>query len=162
MSISNQTGRQDFNAADDALPDRAVEGVRTRRIVAFLLDLIYLSLLVGVIVLALIILGIPTFGLAWFLIPVFLGLFPLVALIYNGVTISGWRRATPGMRHADLEMRIVDGSHVPFLNAAVHAVLYYLGVTFLTPFILLVSLFTTNKRCLHDMLANVVVTRRQK
>ena len=66
------------------------------------------------------------------------------------------------MRHADLEVRMTDGTSVPFLNASVQAVLFYIGVTILTPFILLVSLVTTNKRCLHDMLSNVVVTRRQK
>ena len=151
-----------FNAADHELPARALQGVRTRRMIAFLLDLFYLSIVVFAIVALLFILGIPTLGLSWFLIPSVIGLFPLVALVYNGVTISGWRRATPGMRHADLEVRMTDGTTVPFLNASVQAVLFYLGLTILTPFILLVSLVTTNKRCLHDMLSNVVVTRRQK
>ncbi|MGE3245642.1 MAG: RDD family protein [Beijerinckiaceae bacterium] len=150
-----------FSAADHELPARALDGVRSRRMFAFLLDLVYVSLLVGAIVVVLFVLGIPTLGLTWLLIPAVLGLFPLVALLYNGITISGWRRATPGMRHMDLEMRLVDGGSVPFLNAAIHAVLYYLGVTILTPFILLVSVVALNKRCLHDMLASVVVTRRQ-
>ena len=160
MSMNRSTAGT-FSAADYPLPDAAISGVRTRRMVAILLDLIYLSILVFGICVVLAILGLPTLGLTWFLIPVVLSLFPLVALIYNGFTISGWRMATPGMRHMDLEMRLVDGGRVPFLNAAIHAVLYYLGVTILTPFILLVSLVSLNKRCLHDMLASVVVTRRQ-
>ncbi len=162
MAYNQPANARPFNAASDALPHRALEGVRARRIVAFILDVIYLSIITGAIVLVLFILGVPTLGLAWFLIPAVLGLFPLIALIYNGITISGWRRATPGMRHADLEMRLTDGADVPFLNAAVHAVLYYIGVAFLTPLILLVSLVTTNKRCLHDMLSNTIVTRRQQ
>lgn len=150
-----------FSAADYRLPDRALDGVRTRRIFAFLLDLIYLSVLVLGVSAVLFVLGIPTLGLTWFLIPALFSLFPLVALFYNGFTVSGWRMATPGMRHMDLEMRLVDGAPVPLLNAAVHAVLFYLSVTFLTPFILLVCLVALNKRCLHDMLSSVVVTRRQ-
>jgi uncharacterized RDD family membrane protein YckC len=161
MSMNNQSSARAIDAADYALPDRALQGVRTRRMVALLLDLLYLSLIVFAIVTVLFILGIPTLGLSWFLIPAFLSLYPLIALVYNGVTISGWRRATPGMRHMDLEMRMTDASRVPFLNAAVHAVLYYIGVTFLSPLILLVSLVALNKRCLHDMLSGVVVTRRQ-
>ena len=162
MTINDQSNAQQaFNAADHALPDRALQGVRTRRIFAFFLDLIYLTLIVSAIVAVLFILGLPTLGLSWFLIPPVLGLFPIVALVYNGVSISGWRRATPGMRHADLEVRMVDGNSVPFLNASAQAVLFYLAISFLTPFILLVSMVTTNKRCLHDMLASVVVTRRQ-
>ena len=66
--------------------------------------------------------------------------------------------ATPGMQLMDLEIRRTDGTRVPFLYAAVHAVLFYLSWMF--PPILLVSLLAEDKRCLHDMLAGVVVTRR--
>ena len=66
--------------------------------------------------------------------------------------------ATPGMRAMDLEMRLMDGRRVPFLNAAVHAVLFYVSTMFLPVF--LVSLLSANKRCLHDMIAGVVVIRR--
>ena len=57
-------------------------------------------------------------------------------------------------------MRMMDGTRVPFVNAAAHAVFFYLSWTILTPFILLVSLFSRDKRCLHDMAAGVIVTRR--
>jgi len=66
--------------------------------------------------------------------------------------------ATPGMRAMDLEMRLTDGTRVPFLNAAVHAVLFYVSTMF--PPVFLVSLISANKRCVHDMLAGVVVIRR--
>jgi uncharacterized RDD family membrane protein YckC len=112
---------------------------------------------VGVAFVFLSILGVLTFGLAWLLIP---PLFPLVALFYNGLTISGRSRGTPGMRLMDLEMRLTDGYRVPFIYAAVHAVLFYVSWSFLTPAVLVVSLFARNKRCLHDILASVVVTRR--
>ena len=66
---------------------------------------------------------------------------------------------TPGMRAMDLEMRLHStGQRVPFINAAVHAVLFY--VSWFFPPIFLVSLVDSEKRCLHDILAEVVVVRR--
>lgn len=135
-----------------ALPPEALAGVRTRRILALGLDFIIVSILCFVIGLGLLIL---TFGLSLFLVP---PLFPLVAFFYNGLTVSGRRMATPGMSAMDLEMRCVDGSRVPFLNAAVHAVLFYLSWMF--PPVFLVSLLSNDKRCLHDILAGVIVVRR--
>jgi uncharacterized RDD family membrane protein YckC len=134
------------------LPAEAFAGVRTRRIVALILDLVLVSILSFLIWLGL---TVVTLGLSLLILP---PLFPLVAFFYNGLTVSGWRMATPGMRAMDLEMRLTDGARVPFLNAAVHAVLFYVSTMF--PPIFLVSLLSANKRCLHDMLADVVVTRR--
>jgi uncharacterized RDD family membrane protein YckC len=47
---------------------------------------------------------------------------------------------------------------VSFLAAAVHAVLFY--VTALVPPLLFASLLTSDKRCLHDIAADVIVLRR--
>jgi uncharacterized RDD family membrane protein YckC len=134
------------------LPAVALASVRTRRIVALGLDLILVSILSLSLWLALLFL---TFGLSLLILP---PLFPAVAFFYNGLTISGYRMATPGMRAMDLEMRLTSGARVPFLNAAVHAVLFYVSTMF--PPVFLVSLVSANKRCLHDMLAGVVVIRR--
>jgi len=134
------------------LPASALEGVRTRRIVAVMLDLVIVTLLSMTIFL---LLGFLTLGLAWMILP---PIFPFVAFFYNGLTIAGWRMATPGMKAMDLEMRLVDGSPTPFLHAAVHAVLFY--VSWMFPPILLVSLLSADKRCLHDILAGVIVLRR--
>jgi uncharacterized RDD family membrane protein YckC len=138
--------------APPQLPAEALAGVRTRRIVAFCFDLIFVSILSFSLWLALAVL---TFGLSFFILP---PLFPIVAFFYNGLTISGYRMATPGMRAMDLEVRLTDGTRVPFLNAAVQAVLFYVSTMF--PPVFLVSLLSANKRCLHDMLAGVIVTRR--
>jgi uncharacterized RDD family membrane protein YckC len=134
------------------LPPEALAAVRTRRILALGLDFIIVSILSFVIWFGLLIL---TLGLSLFFVP---PLFPLVAFFYNGLTVSGWRMATPGMAAMDLEMHRTDGSRVPFLNAAVHAVLFYLSWMF--PPVFLVSLLSRDKRCLHDILAGVIVTRR--
>jgi uncharacterized RDD family membrane protein YckC len=140
-------------AARRPLRADALASVRTRRIIAVCLDLVLVSVLVALIWTASIVL---TLGLALFVLP---PLFPIVAFFYNGLTVSGPRMATPGMRAMDLEMRLdASGLRVPFLNAAVHAVLFYVSWCF--PPIFLVSLVDAEKRCLHDILAEVVIVRR--
>jgi uncharacterized RDD family membrane protein YckC len=131
----------------------ALAGVRTRRVLAVCIDLFLVSLLVAALWIISIVL---TFGLALFFLP---PLYPSVAFFYNGLTVSGARMATPGMRAMDLEMRMHDtGARVPFVNAAVQAVLFY--VSWFFPPILLVSLVDGEKRCLHDIIAGVVIVRR--
>ncbi len=131
----------------------ALAGVRTRRVVAVCFDFVLVSILVALFWTASVVL---TLGFALFFLP---PLWPIVAFFYNGLTVSGDGMATPGMRLMDLEMRMHDsGQRVPFVNAAVQAVLFY--VSWFFPPILLVSLVDSEKRCLHDILAGVVVVRR--
>ena len=140
-------------ASAATLSANPLAGVRTRRIFALALDLILVTFLAAAIWIALLVL---TFGLSLFLLP---PLFPIVAFFYNGLTVSGRKMATPGMRAMGLEMRMhEDGSRVPFINAAAHALFFY--VSWFFPPIFLVSLFDPEKRCLHDMLAGVTVVRR--
>lgn len=135
------------------LPIGALDGVRRRRITALVLDLVLVSILVFGLWLALLVL---TFGLSLLLLP---PLFPFVAFFYNGLSVSGPSMATPGMKLCGLELRLdATGARVPFINAALHAVLFYFSWT--VPPILLVSLITRDKRCLHDMLSGVIVVRR--
>jgi len=139
--------------ATQALRSDALASVRTRRIFAVCIDLVIVSFLVALFWTASIVL---TLGLALFFLP---PLWPIVAFFYNGLTVSGARMATPGMRAMDLEMRLhQSGQRVPFVNAAVHAVLFY--VSWFFPPIFLVSLVDAEKRCLHDILAEVVIVRR--
>jgi uncharacterized RDD family membrane protein YckC len=145
----------DFLAATptQGLRADALAGVRTRRVLAVCFDLILVSALVAVLWTVSIVL---TLGFALFFLP---PLFPIVAFFYNGLSVSGPKMATPGMRAMDLEMRMHDtGARVPFVNAAVHAVLFY--VSWFFPPIFLVSLADAEKRCLHDIIAGVVIVRR--
>ncbi len=135
------------------LPAPALRGVRSRRIVALGLDLVVVSIVSLALYLTLMVL---TLGLSLLILP---PLFPLVAFFYNGIGVSGARLATPGMRATGLEMRMAaTGAPVPFLVAAVHAVMFYLSWMF--PPILLVSLVTPDKRCLHDIASGVIFVRR--
>jgi uncharacterized RDD family membrane protein YckC len=134
------------------LPAQALTGVRRRRIFAVFIDFLLVSVLSSLIWLVLLV---ATLGWSLVLLP---PLFPLVAFFYNGLSVSSEAMATPGMRAMDLEMRLTDATRVPFLNAAVHAVLFY--VSWMFPAVFLMSLLSANKRCLHDILAGVVMARR--
>ena len=131
----------------------ALSGVRSRRILAVCFDFVIVSVLALLLWIVSIVL---TLGLALFFLP---PLWPIVAFFYNGLSVSGSKMATPGMRAMDLEMRMHDtGARVPFVNAAVQAVLFYVSWCF--PPIFLVSLVDAEKRCLHDIIAGVVIVRR--
>jgi uncharacterized RDD family membrane protein YckC len=144
---------QVLTSPPSALRNDALSSVRTRRIFALLLDLVLVSILAAALWTVLLIV---TFGLSWFFVP---PLFPLVAFFYNGLTVSGAKMATPGMRAMNLEMRVYDtGARVPFINAAAHALFFYL--TWFMPLLFIVSLLDGEKRCLHDILSGVIVVRR--
>ncbi|MDX7950776.1 RDD family protein [Lichenihabitans sp. Uapishka_5] len=135
------------------LPAGALTGVRRRRLLALALDLTAVSILSFGLWLVLLIV---TFGLSLVLLP---PLFPFVAFFYNGLNVSGRNMATPGMRLMDLEMRTSRaGQPVTFLAAALHAVLFYFSWMF--PPVFLWTLFSEDKRCLHDVMADVIVVRR--
>lgn len=130
-----------------------VDGVRRKRIMAFLIDftlVLLISFAVGVIVFFL---GLITLGLGWAL---YGGIIPAVAIFYSGISIAN-RAATPGMRAAGLVFRLETGERPGFLQGAIHVILFYVSVTFLTPLILLVSFFNSRKRLLHDMLIGAVI-----
>ncbi len=135
------------------LPVGALDGVRTRRILAVLLDLVLVSTLsVGLWLFLLVV----TFGLSLFVLP---PLFPFVAFFYNGMTVSGRAMATPGMRLMGLQMRLDStGERVPFIYAAVHAVMFY--VSWMFPPVFVLSLFAEDKRCLHDIFSGVIFVRK--
>ncbi len=135
------------------LPVGALQGVRTRRMLAVCLDLIVVSILSFGLWLALLVL---TFGLSALVVP---PLFPFVAFFYNGFSVSGRSMGTLGMRAMDLEIRANgSGGRVSFIAAGVHAVLFYFSWLF--PPVFLWSLFAEDKRCLHDVMADVIVMRR--
>lgn len=126
------------------------------RLLAFLVDLFFIGLLVVFYVVVASFLGFFTFGLTWLLVPIML---PLVALFYNGLTLSGPSCATWGMRLVGIEMRMVDGARVSFLVGAVHAVLFYLLNYCFTPIILLFGLFRSDNRLAHDLLTQTILVR---
>ncbi len=135
-----------------AQPD-LFDGILSKRIVAFLVDAVIIVALMIPAALIVLILGVITLGLAWFLFPV---LFAIVALGYVALTLGGPASATLGMRLTGVQMRTWSGQKMFPLLAGMHALIFWFSVGLLTPLILLVGLFTERKQMLHDLILGVM------
>jgi len=133
------------------------EGVLARRIVAFIIDFILISIPVVLAAMFIFAFGVVTFGLGfalyWLLSPGAV----IWALIYFGATLGGPASATVGMRVMNLEMRTWYGAPAYFVLGAVHAIVFWVSISALTPFILLVAFFNDRRRLLHDIILGTVV-----
>jgi uncharacterized RDD family membrane protein YckC len=145
------------HAYDPATNPELFEGVVARRIVAFLIDFLILAVPVVFIWLFLAVVSIVTFGLGL----VFFALLPpatvVWAIAYYGLTLGSPASATIGMRVMEIEMRTWYGSPAYFVLGAVHAIVFWITVSAITPLILLVCLFNERRRCLHDILVGTVI-----
>ena len=128
-----------------------------KRFVAFIVDAIVISVLTAIAYAVVAVLGIITLGLAWLLFGL---VFPVVGLGYNALTIGGPKSATIGQRMMGLEVRMWFGGKVTPLIAAFHALMFWFSLVVFCP-ILLWAFFDSRKRCLHDILAGVVVINRR-
>ena len=145
------------HAHDPATNPELFEGVLARRVVAFFIDLIIITIPIVFAAVVIALFGLFTFGLGWFLYWVLPPAATIWAIFYYGLTFGSPASATLGMRAMDLEMRIWYGSPVYFLLGAVHAIVFWITVSALTPLILLVGLFNERHRLLHDMLVGTIV-----
>src|SRR6185503_2996113 len=145
------------HAYDPATQPELFEGVLARRVMAFIIDVVIITVPLIFLAIFIFIFGLVTLGLGWFLFFLISPIAVIWALVYYGLTFGGAASATIGMRMVDLEMRTWYGSPCYFVLGAVHAIAFWLTVSFLTPFILLVGLFNDRRRLLHDMLVGTIV-----
>ena len=145
------------HAYDPVANRERFEGVLPRRVVAFVIDVVIIAVPVASAALFVLIFGFFTFGIGWIL---FWLLYPgaiIWALLYYGLTLGSPSSATIGMRVMDLEMRTWYGEPCYFVLGAVHAVVFYLSISALTPLVLLVCFFNARGRLLHDLVLGTVV-----
>ena len=145
------------HAYDPATNPELFEGVLSRRVIAFLIDVVIIALPMMFIALFILVFGLVTFGLGWALYFLFYPICVIWALIYYGLTLGGSHSATIGMRVMDIEMRTWYGAPAYFILGAVHAVIFWISVSVLTPLILLVGFFNDRRRLLHDILLGAVI-----
>ena len=145
------------HAYDPAANPELFEGVLSRRLLAFFIDVVIIAVPVMAAAIVIFLFGIVTLGLGWMLFWLLSPASVIWALAYYGLTMGSAASATIGMRAMDIEIRTWYGGPAYFLLGAVHAVVYWVSVSVLTPFILLVGLFNTRRRLLHDMLVGTVV-----
>ena len=145
------------HAFDPMLEPELFRGVLTRRFFAFLIDLVVLSIPVILAVVFIAVFGIVTLGLGWALFWLVSPASVIWALVYYGASLGGPHSATIGMRVMDLEMRTWYGAPSYFVLGTMHAVLFWISVSVLSPLVLLVGLFNGRRRFLHDILLGTVV-----
>jgi uncharacterized RDD family membrane protein YckC len=145
------------HAYDPAANPELFEGVLSRRLVAFFIDVIIIAVPVMAAAIFIFLFGIVTLGLGWMLFWLLSPASVVWALAYYGMTMGSAASATIGMRAMAIEIRTWYGAPAYFLLGAVHAIVYWVSVSVLTPFILLVGLFNARRRLLHDILVGTVL-----
>ncbi len=138
--------------ADDMLTD----GVLGRRMLAWLID----AALIGVAIAA-------WFGFATGFTVLTLGLgvgvygvLPAIPLAYCWISVASPLSATPGQALAGLVMVDNDSFARPTVVQALLWIIGYWLTLGLLCLLFFLAIFTLRKRCLHDILAGVVVVRR--
>jgi uncharacterized RDD family membrane protein YckC len=142
------------NPLDPAINPDLYGTMRTRRSIAFLIDVVGITVLMVVASVIVFVLGVVTLGLGWLL---YFILWPAVAVLYYLLAFAGGAPRTPGMAFAGIELRMWYGDRPDLLIGLAHPILFYLSVTFLTPFIVLVSFLSARKRLAHDIVLGTVV-----
>src|SRR5882757_698841 len=143
------------HAFDPWLQPELFRGVLTRRMFAFLIDLVVLSIPVILAYIFIAVFGLITLGLGWALFWLAYPASVIWAIVYYGASLGGPHSATPGMRVMDLQLRTWTGAPGYFVLGAAHAVLFWVSMSF--PPILLVGLFNSRRRLLHDIILGTVV-----
>lgn len=154
--MNETTIRESSLAFEPQMYAERYDGLRSRRTIAFLIDVVIISALMLAASLIVAALGLVTFGLGWFLFPL---VWPLVAIAYETFTLGGPHAATLGMRMTGIRMYTHDGGAPYPLLALTHTVLFWLSVTVLSPVVLVVSLFSERKRLLHDLVLGTLIVR---
>ena len=137
--------------------DALLRDVLGRRVLAFLVDALLLTVICAVVWVLLLAFGLLTLGLGF---PLF-ALLPAVPLLYNWLALLTPMAATPGQALLGLTVRRdADLARPSGLEALIWAFGFYVTVA-LGMFWLLAALFTARHRTLHDILSGLVVVRSQ-
>jgi uncharacterized RDD family membrane protein YckC len=145
------------HAFDPLVQPELFRGVLTRRFFAFLIDVVVLSIPVIAGYLFIAVFGLITLGLGWVLFWLAWPASIVWAIVYYGASLGGPHSATLGMRVMDLELLTWYGAPGYFVLGAMHAVLFWVSVSVLSPLVLLVGLFNGRRRLLHDIVLGTVV-----
>jgi uncharacterized RDD family membrane protein YckC len=165
---TGQSSRSSFDvevkphAYDPIAHPELFEGVSTRRVLAFIVDVLIISIPILLACIFIFLFGIFTFGLGWLLFWLVSPASAIWAILYYGITMGSPASATYGMRAFDLEIRTWYGGSCYFLLGAVHAIVFWLTMSALTPLVLVVGLLNERRRLLHDFVLGTVVINNER
>jgi uncharacterized RDD family membrane protein YckC len=153
----NQNDTVRPNLPDPANAPELFEGIVTRRVVAFLIDLIAMGAMIIVFSIIGLIAGFLTFGLGWLALIVVV---PASVILYYAATLGSHQRATLGMRMMDLVLTPTRGQPLDGWMAFLHAALFWVTAWISLPLSLLFILFTPRRQMLHDLVLGTLMVRR--
>ncbi|MBB3772961.1 putative RDD family membrane protein YckC [Angulomicrobium tetraedrale] len=162
MSDADYYGAPRPYAFDPLADPEYFQGVLGRRILACLIDAVLICAPIVLAAVFIFVFGFITLGLGWFLYGLLSPAFVIWALVYAGLTLGGPFSATIGMRAMGIEMRLWHGAPMSPLLAVLSLVLFWVSLSVLTPFVLLVGLFNARRRLLHDIILGTVVTNSEE
>jgi uncharacterized RDD family membrane protein YckC len=135
--------------------DLLTEGVLTRRVFAWLIDVLLIALVCVALWFTLMLFGLLTLGLG---LPL-LGVLPFIPFCYHMLFLAGPTSATPGQQALGLIVRRNDDFGRPTPVQAVISTLLFYATLATSGLLLLIALFTVRRRTLHDLLSGLVVVR---
>ncbi len=130
------------------------EGIRVKRILSYLIDVLVVAALVIAWWLVGAIFSVLTFFMGWPLIVLGAVLLPIA---YHTYFIGAEQHQTLGMRALGIRVAMWDGGDPSYPQALLQTLLFYATVPTTHGLILLVSLFNPQGRCLHDILCGTTV-----
>lgn len=131
------------------------ESLARRRAAAYLVDLLFIAVVIWVVSFVLGVLSILSFGL---LSPLWAAM-GIVPLAYHTLTIGGRHSATWGMRLFDVEMRSWNGGRPDYLQAMLTTIVFYVSMGMTGGLIVLLGVFNRRRRLLQDLLCGVIAVR---
>ncbi|WP_428485522.1 RDD family protein [Rhodopila sp.] len=135
--------------------DSLVGGALLRRFLGWMIDVVLIVVLVWVMWWILVLFGMLTFGLGFGA----LAILPFVPFCYHLLSLLGSASATPGQQMLGLTVRRnFDLGPPTGLQALVFTVVFYLTLA-TSGLLLIIALFTTRHRTLHDLVSGLVVVR---
>jgi uncharacterized RDD family membrane protein YckC len=132
--------------------DEFIEGVMTRRCLAWLIDMLLISMILIPVFFVLFLFGLLTLGLGFGAMAVL----PAVPFLYHFLSLLHSFSATPGQVVMGLTVRRDEDLGPPTgLQALIFTVVFYLTMA-TSGLLLLVALFTVRHRTLHDLASDLV------
>jgi uncharacterized RDD family membrane protein YckC len=137
--------------------DDFITGVMPRRCLAWLIDVGLIGLIFVPILLVLLLFGLLTLGLGFAAMAVL----PAVPFLYHFLSLLRPSSATPGQALMGLTVRRDEDLGPPTgLQALIFTAVFYITMAASGGLVLLIALFTTRHRTLHDLAGGLVVVRR--
>ncbi len=149
------TARPDL--PDPASAPELFEGLLTRRVTAYFIDIAILGLIMIILSVVGIVLGLFTFGLA---LASLVFVIPAAIVLYYAATLGSPKRATVGMQAMDIVLTRTRGQPLDGWLAIIHALVFWITAWISLPISLLVALFTPRRQMLHDLLIGTLMVRR--